>query len=960
MSIRTGWRVPAAVGLIGAGLVCTFLRLVLFAAVLFLIAILALVLLQPSYLNRQAWKEVKRHGRSTLLIMLGVAVVTAGVGTALLVNDSLVDFVDRSGRAALGPVDIAVTNASRDDSRFYNTSELQGVLSQLSSSIGPSYPAAFVSAPAVGGNLVGFSPDVQLISMYGDAVEHFGGFTTYSGGHFDREMEGDEVLVNRAFTETIPVTVDNYVFIHYGNITVPLHVIGIVKEVGIGELSASAATIFCSSTVTNLVSESHWGFNRILIDADGNDVHASSERTGQVLNATFSTLGLGVYDNSAIEMAKAHDDYAVPLTALGSVGGFSMMAGIFIVVGFITVAQQGRDRDARVFRSLGLKRGEIAAMRATECIVCALPGVTIGLAASTLFLLFLIGGDGAPSGYIFNVGLVLRPTTLALTGLSVLGCTLMAALAVSLLPIKKGSGRKIADGIIIAALLIVLAITSIGLAAGWNELTFPSLAVLLLITGMVRWLRASSLYWTSASFVLIIVLVIGVRDGWMDTGLPTLLALAGVLLVCLGMAASLLLERSAAGALWVLQQLKGCTASRYLSIKHLRQDRSRRTIIVLSIAALFLITSLSSSMLAMARTNIDAQFQEGAASIDAVVLRPDLGQTDADVWKMVNDTNGVLWSANISAVTPIYAGLQRILIDPVGNITSGGMKYYVVGMDRSLIGTFGLGLTNYDHANFTSEEEVWNAVSTNTTLAIVDSEMVNSYSDLLHPGEKAGIGSKVRIMNETGGASDVTIVGITRQRFLLAVFVGSGLVSSAMNVTHPTIIAIDYKDGLDAMVQSDMLRSVVFPADLMVIDIGSTKAWVDRSITEWTRMFDSLLIATSFSLTAGLVAQMLHVSQLRERETGLLRSLGMRKRQRQGTMLRELAIPSLAGLVVGLVSANVLYYVSWMTILKQSGLRYQGWGIDVVLWDAVILAVILITAYLAMGLFQSQEREPAE
>ncbi|MFA5313273.1 MAG: FtsX-like permease family protein, partial [Methanomassiliicoccales archaeon] len=575
------------------------------------------------------------------------------------------------------------------------------------------------------------------------------------------------------------------------------------------------------------------------------------------------------------------------------------------------------------------------------------------------------GWKANPIGQVFDVSLVLRPTTILLAGLAVFGCAMMAMListarssnahhtvllhlrrGVRLLPIVACSAG--------AAVLIFAFLT------GDLGLIEVAASLLLVLAGLVSRLRGSVIYWSLACAGITVSWFEAAENGWFgpDLTFVPMVFIGSSLLVSMAMMVSDLIGRSEPVALAVHRRCAAGSASFYLSIKHLVREPERRTVVVISIAALFLITTLTSSFVGIARNNIDEQYGQSINGVDAVVMRSDLSSIETDIWGELNVTDGALWPSNITSMDPIFASSRPVVLypEPSGNAHL-RKTCNVIGIDGSLLDTVDMSLMTFDRTLFADEDQVWNALMVNDSYAIVDADLAIEYWEIMDDdGGTLGMGSRVQFMNDTGAWTNLTIVGITQQRFLHGIFVSSDLLTGFLSISSPSIYIVGFNEGLDVREQADLLREQIYGDGLVVIDVGSARHWIDLSLSEWSKMFDALLVVISSSLTAGLIAQLLQMVQMRDPETQVLRSIGMRARSRNGSMLLEMAIPACGGLVTGILVASMISYTTWESFLQGGGLSYHSVPLDLLIWNSIMLLAILLTAYVSMGQFQGKGR----
>ncbi len=361
----------------------------------------------------------------------------------------------------------------------------------------------------------------------------------------------------------------------------------------------------------------------------------------------------------------------------------------------------------------------------------------------------------------------------------------------------------------------------------------------------------------------------------------------------------------------------------------------------------------------MVAENIESSYSSALGDYEAIATKAQMAPLPSDVWQDINDTQGALYPENVTMITPVYSVPRTISY----NSTDLGVSvlqsdYSIIGVNKGMLGTFDLSLQSYDRTMFKNQSSVWEAVESDPSLAVIDANLMKGLTGDIegNAGISVGIGDKISIIGNGVPQYNVTVVGITNQRFLDGVFVSDGLVRDQMHASSPTILLIDFKQGLDPEQQSTLLGDELLKDGIIVISIEQATQELENGVLQGTVIFDAFLSICVITVLTGVTVQALRSVQERGRELELLRTLGFTKRMQTVGMLFETIVPIITGLLIGLATGVVLSYMLWDALLRSTGFYLSFSFGQIIMIDLVAVLLIVSVVYLVVSRFKDRKK----
>ena len=396
-------------GLIGLALVLAVVGLALFFP-LFLLA-------RRPVLRRLAVRNAVRRPRETVLVLLGSMLGTAIITSSFVVGDTLHASVLRSAFTQLGPADVAIITSGADPAPTTRAlddlppASVDGTLSMVLLSAAVSTSGADALA----------EPNAQLLEVDFDAARLFGRDGAATGVEGNTPAPDTAVIGNDLAT-TLGVRPGDVVEAHAYGKTLSLTIDRVVPRLGIagfalGRGSKSPNLFVAPGTIAGLQQGGVGAppASVVALSAPGG-VLAGGERAEALRETARRALG----DHSAqviavkselLDAAKAEGDQFTQL--FSSIGFFSVLAGILLLVNIFVMLAQERKTELGMLRAVGLRRSALVGAFHLEGWLYAVGssalGMVGGLALGRIIVAVATGIFASP-GEMFSLELRYAPS----------------------------------------------------------------------------------------------------------------------------------------------------------------------------------------------------------------------------------------------------------------------------------------------------------------------------------------------------------------------------------------------------------------------------------------------------------------------------------------------------------------------------------------------------------------------
>ncbi|MDQ3575981.1 MAG: ABC transporter permease, partial [Actinomycetota bacterium] len=349
------------------------------------------VLVRKPVLRRLAVRNARRRPRETMLVLLGSLLGTAIITGSFIVGDTLEASIRRSAFTQLGPVDEVVRTPSPEAAaeaeramRSLPPGTVDGTLRLLS----------IQAAVAVAGPNPRAEPTANVYEVDFAEARRFGGDPESTGMRGATPGPG-EAVIGADLARTLSAGRGDQVVVNAYGARSELAVVGELPRLGIaglgGEQSSESPNLFVApGTIASLRAGASEGAraasppNAAVLVSNPGGVLGGADRTDAV-KATLERALDGIPATvdpakaNLLRSAKTNGDQFTEL--FSSIGFFSVLAGILLLVNIFVMLAQERKTELGMMRAVGLKRAGLVGSFATEGWLYALGASAIGTVA---------------------------------------------------------------------------------------------------------------------------------------------------------------------------------------------------------------------------------------------------------------------------------------------------------------------------------------------------------------------------------------------------------------------------------------------------------------------------------------------------------------------------------------------------------------------------------------------------
>ncbi len=914
-----------------------------------LVALVALALLMPVVVHdlvrrptirRLGLRNVARRRGEAALVVCGSMLATALIVGSFIVGSSFDQSIRDIAATNLGPVDEIVLpdDPARVDDLAEailaeNSGEIDGVLAVRSAEVA----VASVAADADGRRV---EPNADLIEMDLSDAAAFGNDPNSTGYAGVGDVPEGAAVISRDLAEDLGAVEGDQIDLFIGSEALRLDVHALVESQGLagftdivvapGSVASALPGLGSDPAVLQGVAPS------ALLVSNTGGVFDGADRSDAVeslveAQAALLRLDVSVTTIKADLLADAEAEGSSMTELFGTIGGFSVIAGVLLVVNLFVMLASERTVELGTMRAVGLKRGTILRAFALEGaiygVVAAAVGALLGIAVGAGVMAFaatLFDGDGFSVSLAVRrgdllagaaIGLAISQLTVVLTSARMTKINIVRALK-DLAPqtsthrawrriVASLGGMAVGIGLFVAAPdqalaamagPVIAAVAAIGLLG----LVIPRKAATVLGC-------AVALVWPVAVF--------SVRADVLDNPDVDVFLLQGVLLVGLSTALLASLDRVWLGAVSVLAP--SGIAPR-LGMAHPLARPVRSALLV----AMYALVIFTVTFIAVLSSAFSASSGELARHVG--------GQYD-----LVVESNR---TAPLSA-----AQLQSI--DGVDTVSSIGRGTVGVGQDEigwqvSSIDTtwhpdLAPDLDSMD-AQFADSAEAWDAV-------------VSGDGWVMMPADEGfEAGSAIQLHSAFGDVVDVRVAGLTRNGWLVdaGLYASADLADRLWDDERPEArFYVVAEDG-----RADTVATTIqgrWPEQGAEATTFLSSA--DEVLAEQNGFFTMLQGYLGLGLLigiAGLGVVLTRAVRERRRELGMLAAIGVPARQAQRAFLVEASFIGIQGVVVGIGLGLVS---AWQVITRTSSFE-DGLGFEVPVFWLAGLALLSVAASVVAAL----------
>jgi len=700
---------------------------------------------------------------------------------------------------------------------------------------------------------------------------------TYVEGHPPRT--GREVAIDESNAKREDIEIGDLIGVVGEQPLERFRVVGINKlgDTSTGGSSSVTLTLPEAQRLTDKVGK----FDQISVAADpGVSPEQLEQRVARVMPSSVQ-VETGS-ENAQRETDEIGSDLGFLKVALLVFAGIALVVGGFLIFNTFSITVSQRIREFGLLRTLGASRGQILSAVLIEAFLVGLAGAVLGMFAGIGFAaginaLFEAVGIDLP-----NTGLVFATRTVVVALALGVGVTMVAALT----PALRATRVTPMAALLEAALPErtrrgrVLAIVAGLLGLG---------GLALLLTGLFGDIESA-----------------GQAAGLMGAGSAAILFSASLY-------SPRLVKPLASLAGWPLERLRGLTGrlARENAMRKPGRTAVTSAALMIGLALVVFVTVFAAGLNRSIATAIDTNFQ-------------------GDI--TVQSTDGF---------SPIPNSIARDVsrVDGVGEVGSIRFSYAKVGDENGQQRISGVDpATIGDVFNFDFTDGPPEAIANLTSRQTVVDEAYAKSNDL-------EIGDVLRVLTPTGRRTSFEIVAAIKDRtdFLGSFVIGQAAMARFFGETRDTYVLVGIASGAGAATVEQRVKRLVkerYPS-AEALDQQELKQSQEEQITGLLNLIYALLALAVIVSIFGIVNTLALSIHERTRELGMLRAVGMTRRQVKRVIRYEAVITALIGALLG-TALGVLFAALISRPLADEGfeLAYPVGQLIVILVLAALAGVV--------------------
>jgi putative ABC transport system permease protein len=912
---------------------------------------LAVTAVRQPALAAMALRNLGRRRTEAALVIGGALLGTAIITSAFVVGDVIDGAVADEARTRYGPIDLTVTTADRDTfdvaTAIVRDAARDGDLDAtgrggVDGLLDATVTTATLEAPTRDTAL----PRVEVVALDLAGAQTFGGEATDTGLASAGGLAPGEALVSAATAERLHLDIGDRLLVHVADTTTEVNVAEVVDQVG---LAGYGGAIVAPGTLPDAAAGGTAPVRHQLLVSLTGGVFDTREAAGDAAD-TLRTALAGVPDvrvdaPKAAVLDAAEQEGAGFTELFATIGAFSVMAGILLLVNLFTMLAEERRTELGMLRALGFTRRRLTRTFALEGLLYALPAAVLGaglglgigwLVAVVAGPLLGVAADGA------RYPLVVEPASLAAgaaLGLLVslvtvwLASTRIARLNIvrAIRDLPEPSRRRVGRRTLVVSVVAITAGVAFSVAGAVGEAGAALLlGVPIAAYAATPWLRRLVDERRTRLTVGVVVLgwavlIVPLFPDVMAFDDPVVFVLQGV--VSTAGAVSLVggLDRVWAGLIGRFSRGNGLTAR--LGVAY-PLARPTRTSLLLGMFALvvFTVTILSTVSVTFDR-NSDTMASDVAVGADVLLDTVPGSGVDAATLATRDDVAGV---------AEVTRGVATFTADHL----DAARAWTVTGFDAALLDRgVPAALASRDPA-YPSDAAAYQATLDDPTLAVVPDGFLAGVGDT----SAVGIGSTFTALDPaTGAPHELTVVGVGSNDWLgTGVLVGQPLAAELTAGTETGVRSyVEVADHTDPANVAASLNRTYLAA-------GADAAPITTLVNEAMGQLRGLLAMLQGYLglglligTAGLGVVMVRAVRERRQGIAMLRAMGASSRLVRTAMLIEAGLIVVQGTVIG-VLLGLATAQQMLGVLDQDLTLTVPW-----IGLAVIVAVPLVASLAA-------------
>ena len=626
-------------------------------------------------------------------------------------------------------------------------------------------------------------------------------------------------------------------------------------------------------------------FNQISV-AINPDV-SSDELKARIERVVPPTLRVETAEQNANRSSnEIHDALSFLPIFLGVFAAVALIVGAFVIFNTFSITVSQRIREYGLLRTLGASRRQVLASVFVEAALIGLVGAVAGVLGGLLF------AKGIESLFdALGIGL---PTTALVVATRTVIVSVVIGIAVTLIAVLNPALRS----------------TRVPPIAAMQNLDLTASRRRSVVTAIIAWVLMLG------GLGLVLVGLFGNQK----TGDAALLLGGGAAVVLFGVSLySPRLVRPLAGAIGApLEKLRGLTGrlARENSQRNPSRTAATAAALMIGLALVSFVTVFAAGLKASIADAIDNSFQ-GELEVQNTNGFDPIPKAVAGTVRQV---------PGVQTVSTLQA--TQIKIDGVGG------KPRATGLDPATAST----VLKFDFQGDTTEQTLRNLTDSQT---IIDKSFADSNG--------LEVGDTIQTLGQTGNRASFTIVGEVKDNadLLGSMVVTQGAMARDFAVTQDTFDFVKLAPGADASTVQDRIDGLLtkqFPT-AEVMNQQELKQNQEDQINPLLGLVYALLSLAIVVSLFGIANTLALSIYERTRELGMLRAIGMSRRQVRGMIRYESVITALIGAVLGMILG--LIFAALLSVPLQDQGFVLSYPVGQLIFILVVAALAGVVAAIA-------------
>jgi putative ABC transport system permease protein len=882
---------------------------------------LAVTAVRQRALAVMALRNVGRRRTEAALVVGGALLGTAIITSAFVVGDVIDGAVADEARTRYGPIDLTVT--SPDPDTFDAATAI--VRDAVRSGDGPASGTPDLGAAGQGGvdGLLDVTvatatlespardtalPRVEVVALDLAEARTFGGEATDTGLADAGDLAPGEALVSATTAERLHLDTGDRLLVHVADTTTEVSVAQVLDQVGLagyGDAIVAPGTLPDAAAAADGTAPVR---HQLLVSLAGGlfDTREAASDAAETLRTALAGMpDVRVEAPKAAVLDVAEQEGAGFTELFGTIGAFSVMAGILLLVNLFTMLAEERRTELGMLRALGFTRRRLTRTFALEGLLYALPAAVLGaglglgigwLVAVVAGPLLGVAADGARYSLVVEpaslatgaaLGLLVSLVTVWLASTRIARLNIVRAIRDLPEPSRRRVGRRTqaVSGVAIATGVALTVAGAVGETGAALLLGVPIAAY-----AATPWLRRLVSERRMRLAVGVVVLgwalaVVPLFPDVMAFDDPVVFVLQGV--VSTAGAVSLVggLDRVWAGLIARFGRGNGLAARLGVAYPLARPTRTSLLLGMFSMVV-FVVTILSTVSVTFDR-NSDTMATDVAVGADVLLDTTPGSGVDAATLATRDD---------IAGVAEVTRGMATFTADHL----DAARAWTVTGFDAALLDRgVPATLASRDPA-YPSDAAAYQATLDDPTLAVAPEGFLAGVGAT----PAIVVGSTVTALDPaTGAPHELTIVGVGNTDWLgTGVLVGQSL---AADLTAGTETGVrSYLEVADRADSADVAASLNRTYLAAGADATPITTLVNEAMGQLRGLFAMLQGYLGLGLligTAGLGVVMVRAVRERRQGIAMLRAMGASSRLVSSAMLVEAGLIVIQGTVIGVL-----------------------------------------------------------